>query len=112
RPLDGGEEAREGDAVVLATSGTTSTPKGVVLTHAALAHAAAVTSEVVGADAATDRWLCCSPLSHAAGLGVVNRAVRTGTPLEVHRRFEADAVVASDATLTALVPTVLSRIRP
>jgi O-succinylbenzoic acid--CoA ligase len=112
RPLAGGEDAADGDAVVLATSGTTSTPQGVVLTHDALAHAAVVTSAVVGADPSTDRWLCCSPLSHAAGLGVVNRALRTGAPLEVHERFDADAVLASDATLTALVPTVLSRIDP
>ncbi|HEY7940018.1 MAG TPA: AMP-binding protein, partial [Acidimicrobiales bacterium] len=41
--LPGGRPARPGDALVVATSGTTGRPKGVVLDHAAIAaHARAV----------------------------------------------------------------------
>ncbi|MEO5679253.1 MAG: AMP-binding protein [Acidimicrobiales bacterium] len=112
RPVAGGEPAREGDAVVLATSGTTAAPKGVVLTAAALQHAARLTSEAVAADPERDTWLCCSPVAHAGGLGVVNRAVRTGTPLVVQAGFDALSVAGSGATLTALVPTMLPRIDP
>lgn len=112
RPLDGGEPAADGDAVVLATSGTTAAPKGVVLTHDALHHAAQVTSEAVGADPERDTWLCCSPVTHAAGLGVVNRALRTGTALVVHPAFDPEAIASSGATLTAMVPTMLRRIDP
>ena len=36
RPLDGGLPAEAGDALVVATSGTTGAPKGVVLTHRAV----------------------------------------------------------------------------
>jgi O-succinylbenzoic acid--CoA ligase len=110
RPLAGGEPASDGDAVVLATSGTTSAPKGVVLTHDALHHASRLTSRAVAADPERDSWLCCSTVAHAAGLGVVNRALRTGTPLVAHPTFDPAAVATSGATLTALVPTMLHRI--
>lgn len=112
RPLPGGEPAADGDAVVLATSGTTAAPKGVVLTHDALHHAARATSRAVAADPERDTWLCCSPVAHAGGLGVVNRAVRSGTPLVVHPVFDPAAADASGATLTAVVPTMLRRMSP
>src|SRR5688572_1249578 len=51
-----------GDALVVATSGTTGRPKGVVLTHDAVAASAEATSERLGVDPATDRWLSCLPL--------------------------------------------------
>lgn len=110
RPLPGGEPAADGDALVLATSGTTAEPKGVVLTEAALQAAARMTSDAVAVDPASDTWLCCSPVAHAGGFGVVNRALRTGTALVVHEVFDAAAVTASGATLTALVPTMLHRV--
>ena len=112
RPLPGGRPAAEGDALVLATSGTTAAPKGVVLTAEALAHAASATSTAVAADAGRDTWLCCSPVAHAGGFGVVNRALRTGTPLVVHAAFDPAAAGASGATLTAMVPTMLRRVDP
>ena len=112
RPLPGGEPAADGDALVLATSGTTAAPKGVVLSDGALHHAARSTSAALANDPDRDTWLCCSPVAHAGGFGVVNRALRTGTPLVVHAAFDAAAVDASGATLTALVPTMLARIRP
>ena len=112
RPLPGGEPAADGDAVVLATSGTTAAPKGVVLTHDALRQAARLTSAAAATDPDRDVWLCCSPVAHAGGLGVVNRALRTGTALVVQARFDAPAIAASGATLTALVPTMLRRIDP
>lgn len=112
RGRPGGEPAADGDALVLATSGTTATPKGVVLTHAALEHAARMTSDALAVDHGADTWLCCAPVAHAGGFGVVNRAVRTDTPLLVHTGFDAAAVTASGASLTALVPTMLTRIDP
>ncbi|HEY2427655.1 MAG TPA: AMP-binding protein, partial [Acidimicrobiales bacterium] len=42
-----GRPAEAGDALVLATSGTTGAPKGVVLTHDAVAAAARTTSEAL-----------------------------------------------------------------
>ena len=102
-----------GDALVVPTSGSTGAPKGVVHTHASIEASARSTSSALGVDPATDRWLCCLPLSHIAGLAVVVRALTFEVPLVVHDRFEAAAVMqaaAHGATLTALVPTALARI--
>lgn len=100
-----------GDAAVVATSGSTGVPKGVVLTHDAIAASADATSarlDVTG----TDHWLACLPLSHIGGLSVVFRALHTGTDLTVHPSFDADAVGATNATLVSLVATALRRIDP
>jgi O-succinylbenzoic acid--CoA ligase len=104
-----------GDALVVATSGTTGEPKGAVLTHDAVRASAVASSDALAVDPSTDRWLACLPLAHVGGLGVVTRALCTGTPLEVHDRFDPAAVVdAADrgATLVSLVATALARIDP
>jgi O-succinylbenzoic acid--CoA ligase len=111
--LDGGRPVEPGDALVVATSGTTGEAKGVVLTHDAVLVSALATSARLGVDPGTDRWLACLPLAHMGGLGVVTRALHTGTPLEVHERFEAGAAEAAarrGATLVSLVATALRRI--
>lgn len=104
----GREPVEEGDALVVATSGTTGVPKGVVLTHEAVLASARATSARLGVDPATDVWLACLPLAHVGGLGVVTRALLTGTPLLVRPAFEA----GTGATLVSLVPTQLRRIDP
>lgn len=103
------EPVEEGDALVVATSGTSGAPKAVVLTYQAVRAAALAVSRRMGADPRSDRWLACLPLSHMGGLAVVARALVTGTPLEVQPGFDVDAVNASPATLTSLVPTMLDR---
>ena len=110
-----GRPVENGDALVIATSGSTGVPKGVIHTHESLAASARITSAALGVDPATDRWLCCLPLTHIAGLAIVMRSRITGTSLEVHHRFDADAVTDAarrGATLTSLVPTTLARIDP
>jgi o-succinylbenzoate---CoA ligase len=84
-----------------------------VHTHSSIAASARSTSAALGVDPGSDRWLCCLPLSHIAGLAVVVRALTLDVPLLVHDRFDADAVMraaGAGATLTALVPTALARI--
>lgn len=110
RRLTGGTPADDGDALVLMTGGTTGTPKGVVLNHEAVVAAARITSTALSVEPGRDRWLACLPLNHAGGLGVVTRALLTGTRLEVHEGFDPSAVQSSDANLTALVPTMLGRV--
>lgn len=109
------EPVEPGDALVMATSGTTGEPRLAVLTHEAVAASARATSSRLGVDPARDRWLACLPLHHVGGLAVVTRALLTDTPLVVHDRFDAAAVMAAagdGCTLTSLVPTALRRIDP
>ncbi len=111
---NGGRPTEPGDAVVVATSGTTGTPKGVVLTHDAVAASARATSARIGATS-DDHWLACLPLAHIGGLAVVMRALASGTGLTVHHGFDLDAVraaCAGGANLTSLVPTAYARIDP
>ena len=110
-----GEPVDDGDALVVATSGSTGAPKGVVLTHDAIAASAEATSRRLGVTP-DDHWLACLPLSHVGGLSVVTRALHTGTRLTVLPGFDAAAVTqastAAGATLVSLVATTLQRIDP
>ncbi len=108
----GGRSVEPGDALVVPTSGTTGHPKGVVLTHAAVAASALSTSDRLSVDPATDRWVACLPLAHIGGLSVVTRALLTGTPLTVCERFdptEVERMGTEGATLVSLVATALRR---
>lgn len=106
----------DGDALVVASSGTTGAPKAIVHTHGSVeAHARAVHARL-GVDARADRWLACLPLAHLGGLGVVVRSLVTDTPVDVLDGFDRDVVASAPAdlgtTLVSLVPTALDRIDP
>jgi O-succinylbenzoic acid--CoA ligase len=103
----------DGDALVIASSGTTGEPKLIVHTFDALgAHASAVHAHL--GVTASDRWLACLPLAHIGGLGVVVRSLLTGTPFDVIDGFDAATVAAAPdrlgATLVSLVPLALDRL--
>lgn len=108
--IDGGR-VEPGDALVVATSGSSGAPKGAVLTHGAVEASARATNARLGVTA-DDHWLACLPLSHVGGLSVVTRALSAGTRLTVHARFEPHEAMASGATLVSLVATALARVDP
>jgi O-succinylbenzoic acid--CoA ligase len=90
-----GRAVADGDALVMSTSGTTGEPKGVVLTHEAVAASARATSARLGIDPDRHHWLCCLPVAHVGGLGVVTRALWSGTALTVLPRFDVAAVAGA-----------------
>ena len=109
-----GEGTEEGDALVVATSGSTGAPKGVVLTHAAVAASARATSERLGITR-HDTWLACLPLAHVGGLSVVTRALVMEHHLVVHDGFDAarvEAAAKDGVTAVSLVATALRRVDP
>ncbi len=112
-PLPEPEPVADGDALVIATSGSSGEPKGVVHTHDSLMASAVITSRHIGVDPSVDRWLACLPLAHIGGFAVVSRALLTDTPLTVAPRPSASAIadaLDAGATRTALVPAALDGI--
>ncbi|MEV5410133.1 AMP-binding protein [Thermopolyspora sp. NPDC052614] len=108
-----GVPAAEETAVIIATSGTTGTPKGVELSAAALRASATASLERMGARPG-DPWLCCVPPSHISGVQVLVRALESGVEPVIHARFSPAEVIA---TMTAggphhvsMVPTQLRRL--
>lgn len=112
RSLDGGAPVEPGDALVMATSGTTGHPKGVVLTHTALEASARATSRRLGVAPDRHRWLACLPLNHIGGLAVLTRSLATGTPCEVLAGFDAERVreLSGPDCFVSLVSTALARV--
>jgi O-succinylbenzoic acid--CoA ligase len=112
--LQGGLPVEPGDALVVATSGTTGEPKGVVLTHDAVAASARATTARLGVDPDRHRWLACLPLNHVGGLSVVTRSLLTGTSLTLLAGFDAETVRAhaGPEVLVSLVATALRRVSP
>lgn len=105
----GGVPVADGVAVVVATSGSSGSPKGVELTAGALRHSAAATLRRIDARPG-DRWLCCLPTSHVGGLQVLVRSLLAGTDPVLVERFSPEAVAATSAEHVALVPTMLVRL--
>jgi len=99
----------EGTAVVVATSGSTGAPKGVELGAAALLHSARASLARIGARPG-QRWLCCLPATHVAGLQVLVRSLVSGTDPVLADRADAPTVAASGCAHVSLVPTQLSRL--
>ncbi|GIH80495.1 O-succinylbenzoic acid--CoA ligase [Planobispora longispora] len=95
--------------MVIATSGTTGTPKGVQLPAAALRASAAASLERLAARPG-ERWLCCLPPSHVSGLQVLVRSLLGGTEPIIHDGFSPEAVLAAGADHVSLVPTQLRRL--
>ena len=76
-----GEEIDDEIALVIATSGTTGTPKGAMLTPAALIASASATHDRLGGPGT---WLLALPTHHIAGMQVLIRSALAGTvPVEL-----------------------------
>ena len=110
RALPGPRALPPGTGLVVVTSGATGRPKAVALSRGALDAAVRASLDRLGARP-DDRWLCCLPTHHVAGLAVLLRARALGTAPVIHPRFDPAAVAADTAvTHVALVPTQLRRL--
>jgi o-succinylbenzoate---CoA ligase len=104
-----GQGVAEDTAVVIATSGSTGSPKGVELSARALRASAAASLRRIGA-LAGERWLCCLPTFHIAGLGVLVRSLVSGTDPVIAPGADPQLVAASGCAHVSLVPTQLRRL--
>ncbi|GAA3553591.1 o-succinylbenzoate--CoA ligase [Amycolatopsis ultiminotia] len=106
-----------GTAVVIATSGSTGAPKGVLLSSRTLAASATATHARLGG---AGHWLLATPAHYIGGLQVLIRARLAGTKpaFLTGEGFRTDAFAAAAAPVlaeegpryTALVPTQLVRL--
>ncbi|ANN20933.1 AMP-dependent synthetase [Amycolatopsis orientalis] len=109
--------AEPGTAVIIATSGSTGEPKGVLLSAAALTASANATHARLGGPG---HWLLATPAQYIGGLQVLVRSLLAGTtPAALHTSgFRPDDFAEAAAPLlaldgpryTALVPTQLGRL--
>lgn len=97
-------------AAVLFTSGSTGTPRGVVLSRGALEAAARAATATLGWRD-DDRWLLALSMAHAGGLAVVVRCLAARRPVVLlDHDFDraAAAALLARSTLASLVPTQLA----
>jgi O-succinylbenzoic acid--CoA ligase len=95
-------DPRDG-ALIVHTSGTTGSPRPVVLSYGNVLANALGCFAVLGHDRA-ERWLCPLPLSHVGGLMALLRSAIAGTTAVL------DAPARDDVTIASLVPTQLGRL--
>jgi len=110
--LPNGRPMQDGDALVIASSGSTGSPKGIIHTHSSIVAGAQASASRLQLSS-NDHWLVCIPVSHVGGFSVITRALHTGAALTLHPTFDATAVqeaVKNGATHTSLVATALARI--
>jgi O-succinylbenzoic acid--CoA ligase len=95
------------------TSGTSGSPRPVDLTYGNFLFSAVGSAFNIGVEP-EDRWLCCLPMSHVAGLSIVLRSVIYGTTAVLMDGFDTEKVastlVTGDIGLLSLVPTQLNRL--
>jgi O-succinylbenzoic acid--CoA ligase len=99
--------------LVVFTSGSSSTPRGVVITGAMVEASVEASRRRLG-NGPGDRWLCALPLSHVAGLSVLWRAAREGAAVVLERWFDAwrsaQLLAGGEVACASLVPTMLRRV--
>jgi O-succinylbenzoic acid--CoA ligase len=99
--------------LIIATSGTTGDPKGVMLSGGNLAASASASEQRLGL-AVGDSWLACLPLFHIGGLSILLRCLAVGARVLLHEGFRVDSVwdqiAAGEVTHISLVPAMLDKL--
>jgi o-succinylbenzoate---CoA ligase len=105
----GSRPAPDGTALAVVTSGSTGAPKGVLLSHDAVAASTSASLARLGC-VPGDRWLLPLPVHHVAGLQVLLRARALGTEAVVVAPDDLEGIATADAHHVSLVPTQLGRL--
>lgn len=99
--------------LIIATSGSSGEPKGVMLSGRNIAASVRASRERLRIDPG-DLWLACLPLFHVGGLSIFYRCVEAGAAVLLHQGFDPERVIADIAahnvTHLSLVPTMLARL--
>jgi o-succinylbenzoate---CoA ligase len=101
----------EDTAVIICTSGSTGEPKGVRLSAAALLYSARASLARTGAGPG-ERWLCCLPVTHIAGIQVLVRSLVSGTEPVLAANSDPQTIASAGCAHVSLVPTQLARLTP
>lgn len=115
QPTDAGPDVPDDVALLVRTSGSTGTPRDVMLSAAALRASAAATHTRLSGPG---HWMLALPTAHIAGLQVVLRSAAAGTtPVQVTGPFRAESFTVAAARVptdgpryVSLVPTQLVRV--
>ncbi len=107
KPVNGHTQLR------LLTSGSTGQPSVVDLTTTQINASITASRAHLGCEP-SDRWLCCLPLHHIAGISILMRTAHAGATTILQSKFEPNKVnVAIDnqrITMVSLVPSMLARV--
>jgi o-succinylbenzoate---CoA ligase len=100
-------------ALILFTSGTSGSPKGVELTFNNL-KASFDNSNTILQESMNDKWIASLPFYHIGGFSIIIRALLSGASLIIPQKLDvssiADSIVRMKPTLLSLVSTQLRRL--
>jgi len=108
--------SEQDEAAILYTSGTTGTPKGVVLTHANILIQHGFMNAVEWGISGEDRYLVVAPMAHRSGMGRMINATILGGTLHILGHFDPEAVIDTldreKITVFGMVPTMCRMLLP
>ena len=106
-------EARPNVRLRLLTSGSTGRPSVIDLTEDQLIASVEGSKKRLGCRS-SDRWLCCLPLHHIAGVSILLRTHDVGATVVLQPRFDPakvnSAIDSQNITMVSLVPSMLKRV--
>ncbi|WP_324604044.1 o-succinylbenzoate--CoA ligase [Pontibacillus marinus] len=98
---------------ILYTSGTTGSPKGVVLTYGNHWWSAVSSALNLGLTE-NDKWLAALPLFHVGGLSILMKSVIYGMPVYLLSSFDKErvhnAIMNEGVTMVSVVSVILNRL--